>query len=67
MKLKVSYLIGEERKVVLIKDKRIKNRADVERIERMIERKIGKEGVKVISWKIVGTEQERMTRNGPNR
>ena len=50
MKLKVIYIIGEERKVVLIKNKRIKNRQDVINIEKMIERKIGREGVKVISW-----------------
>lgn len=60
MKLMVSYLIGEEKKIVLIKNKRIRTREDVKNMERLIETKTGVSGVKIVNWKIIGTNEEKM-------
>lgn len=60
MKLMVSYLIGEEKKIVLIKNKRIRTREDVTNMERLIETKTGVSGVKIVNWKIIGTNEEKM-------
>ena len=60
MKLMVSYLIGEEKKIVLIKNRRIRSKADLREIEELIEKKRGIKGVKVVNWKIIGTNDEKM-------
>lgn len=59
MKLMVTYLIGEERHVVMIKDAKIRYKEDVKKIEKIIERSIGKAGVKVVNWRRIGANNER--------
>lgn len=54
MKLMVTYLIGEERHIVMIKDAKIRYKEDVKKIEKIIEKSIGKTGVKVVNWRRIG-------------
>ena len=58
MKLMVTYLIGEERHVVMIKDAKIRYKEDVKRIEKIIEKSIGKTGVRVVNWRRIGPNNE---------
>lgn len=54
MILKVNYEIGEGRGIKYFKDKKIITKADIRQIEKYIEKKEGKKGVKIINWKKIG-------------
>ena len=69
MKLRVNYRIEEtgEMKVADIKNVRIITRADQERVEQLIAKKLNYDKVTIFNWKIIGKMQERLGEKGNGR
>ena len=69
MKLRVNYRIEEtgEMKVAEIKNVRIITRADQERVEQLIAKKLNYDKVTIFNWKIIGKMQERLGEKGNGR
>lgn len=66
MKLRMYYRIEDydegRTRIAEICNRRIRTRADVEKMEKLIASKIGVNKVRIFNWKVVGTLSERFGR-----
>lgn len=66
MRLRVNYLVEKKgiMKVADIKNVRIKTERDRKKVERIIERQLGYEKVRIFNWKIIGTISDKIGKGG---
>lgn len=69
MRLRVNYVVEEtgRMKIADIKNGRIKTTEDRHKIERIIEKQLGYNKVRIFNWRIIGTISERLGENENGR